>query len=409
VRRRYGIPLTFLLLALSLYAGGFLPFQPVYLLIWGTAIWAAFDSKKLDVTQYDSSLAIPPLGVLIALVLFWPVTFPWYLKLRWRIKNGEIGQKGGISVVAMAVFSVFLLIVAGGVVLVWQAPTLMNLATISLAASAEYRETVKVSLSGSNLTLSMNDSKLPKDSASRARVARELALFALERFKDTTKLRSIAVELNDETQAGGVTVTRGSDKFRWSMAQLRDRSTLAAAASANTAATVTPAGAPTKVGTRPAAPAPATSSMSGSRRTASNTASRAVSPTAFARLAAADPATRWERPSALVADVDCDNVPDTVVVGRRSRELHVGLARAVDQEPQILVFDVGAGKGSVASARVQVELESLDFDPADKGLQALAGLQRSGTCKGLMFGDAGKRKVHIFWSRQTRHVEWFQR
>jgi hypothetical protein len=103
-------------------------------------------------------------------------------------------------------------------------------------------------------------------------------------------------------------------------------------------------------------------------------------------------------------------VPDTVVVGRKRGELHVGLARAADAEPQILVFDVGPGvKGSVGNARAHVDLESLDFEPADKGLHTLAGFQRSGTCRGLTFGDEGKPKVHIFWSRQTRHVEWFQR
>jgi len=98
-----------------------------------------------------------------------------------------------------------------------------------------------------------------------------------------------------------------------------------------------------------------------------------------------------------------------VVVGPRRGELHLGLARAADPEPQILVFDVGTAKESVASTQAQVEIESLDFDPADKGLVTLAGFQRSGTCKGLTFGDAGKKKVHVFWSRQTHHMEWFQR
>jgi hypothetical protein len=81
----------------------------------------------------------------------------------------------------------------------------------------------------------------------------------------------------------------------------------------------------------------------------------------------------------------------------------------VDPEPQILVFDVGSAKGSVSGQQAHVDLESLDFEPADKGLHTLAGFQRSGTCRGLTFGDEGKPKVHIFWSRQTRHVEWFQR
>jgi hypothetical protein len=404
VRKRFGIPLTILLIVVSAFGAAFVPFQPIYVVVWATAIWAAIDSKRLDITQYDSALAIAPLGVLIALVLFWPITFPWYLKLHWRVKNGEIGQKGEQSMIPFVVFGVFVLLAAGGVVLLLRSPTLWNIIAISTQASAEYRQTVKVSLSGSNLTLSMNDANVPKDSASRARVARGLATFALQRYTKPEELKAIAVEFRNETEAGGVTVTRGTNNFKWTIAQLRD-STRSGVLAANTSpAPVTPAGAPAKAGTRTPAPA------SGTPSPASAPARHVASPTAFARLAAADPTVRWERTSSLVADVDCDNVADTVVVGRKRGEMHVGLARAADPEPQILVFDVGPGvKGSVSGARAPIELESLDFEPADKGLHTLAGLQRSGTCRGITFGDTGKPKVHIFWSRQTHHLEWFQR
>jgi hypothetical protein len=413
VRKRYGIPLMILLAVVCAIGATFLPFQPIYVVVWATAIWAAFDSKKLEVTQYDSSLAIAPIGVLIALVLFWPITFPWYLKLHWRIKNGEIGQRGEPSMIPFIVFGVFLLFVGAGVYLVMKSPTMVNLMGISVAASAEYRQQVKVSLSGRDLTLSINDANIPKDSASRARVARGLATFALGRYSDPSELKTISVDLKDETQTNGVTITRGHNNFRWTIAQLRDSTRSGVLAANNTgAATVTPAGAPAKPGTlaksgaRAPAPTPTTSSISGARRTPP----MAASPTAYTRLAAADPTVRWETTSALVADIDCDNVADTVVVGRKRGEIHVGLARASDPEPQILVFDVGVGvKGSVSGPRAQVSLESLDFDPADKGLHTLAGFERSGTCRGLTFGDEGKPKVHVFWSRQTRHVEWFQR
>ena len=409
MRKRFGIPLMLLLLVVGTFLSAFFPFQPIYVIVWATAIWAAIDSKRLDITQYDSALAIAPLGVLIALVLFWPITFPWYLKLHWRVKNGEIGQKGEPSMIPFVVFGVFVLLVGTGAYFLIRSPTLWNVIAISTEASAEYRQTVKVSLSGGNLTLSMNDAAVPKDSAARAHVARGLATFALQRFTKPEELRSVAVEFRNEIEAGGVKVTRGTSNFRWTIAQLRDSTKSGALASNTGPAPVTPAGTQTKAGTRAPAPAPGTTTAPASAP-ASAAARRVASPTAFARLAAADPTVRWEATSSLVADVDCDNVADTVVVGRKRGEMHVGLARAADPEPQILVFDVGPGvKGSVIGARAPIELESLDFEPADKGLHTLAGFQRSGTCRGITFGDVGKPKVHIFWSRQTHHVEWFQR
>jgi hypothetical protein len=113
--------------------------------------------------------------------------------------------------------------------------------------------------------------------------------------------------------------------------------------------------------------------------------------------------------SALVADIDCDGAADTVAIGRKRTELHVGFARAADPVPQILVFDVGRNvKDAVCSARAVISIESLDWEPSDRGLQSLEGFRRSPTCKGVGLGDGDCRSVHIFWSRSTRHVEWFQ-
>lgn len=130
---------------------------------------------------------------------------------------------------------------------------------------------------------------------------------------------------------------------------------------------------------------------------------------AFQRLAASDPSVRWVTDSAIVADVDCDQALDTVVVGRSRTEVHLGLARAADAIPQILVFDVGSGKGALPTARPKLGIESLDVEPADRGLGKLEGFSRSSTCKGITLGESGKRQIHVLWSNATRHIEWFQR
>src|SRR5438046_10089658 len=125
-------------------AAPYFPFQPISLIVWGTAIWAAIDSHKLEITQYDSSLAIPPLGVLIALVLFWPITFPWYLKLHWRVKNGEIGQKGEQSMIPFIVFGVFVLLAGKGVLFLLSSPGVWDKSGRSTARGARVRHKGKI-------------------------------------------------------------------------------------------------------------------------------------------------------------------------------------------------------------------------------------------------------------------------
>ena len=126
---------------------------------------------------------------------------------------------------------------------------------------------------------------------------------------------------------------------------------------------------------------------------------------AFDRITAADPATTWSRARTIIGDVDCDNAADTVAVGLNKQEVHVALARAADPAPQILVFDIG-GSGGVSSPKVA--FESLDFDPAERGLGAIEGLRRSRTCKGLLLGDRDQDPVHIVWSQKTQHIEWYR-
>jgi len=53
------------------------------------AIWVAMDSKRLRVTEYDTSLNYRP-GVLLLLALAFPiVVVPWYLTVRDLIRSGR--------------------------------------------------------------------------------------------------------------------------------------------------------------------------------------------------------------------------------------------------------------------------------------------------------------------------------
>jgi len=70
------------------------------IIIFGTAIWAAIDSQKLQLKKYKSEISYGPIVLFLGLILLWIVAFPWYLSMRYKIKNGTAVLKGQVVNVA---------------------------------------------------------------------------------------------------------------------------------------------------------------------------------------------------------------------------------------------------------------------------------------------------------------------
>lgn len=64
----------------------------MYLVILGSAIWAAVDSSKLNISQYKSSFCKAPWQVAVGMLLLWIVIFPWYLTFRSKINSGLVSR-----------------------------------------------------------------------------------------------------------------------------------------------------------------------------------------------------------------------------------------------------------------------------------------------------------------------------
>lgn len=78
------ILLTLLIIIVML----FLPNGLGYLVIIGTAIWAAVDSGKINLYKYKSGIAYKPVVLFIGVALLWFIGFPWYLIMKYKIENG---------------------------------------------------------------------------------------------------------------------------------------------------------------------------------------------------------------------------------------------------------------------------------------------------------------------------------
>lgn len=59
------------------------------LIVPGTALWAAIDSKKISLKKYKSGISAGPIALFCGVILLWIVVFPWYLVIRDQIKTGK--------------------------------------------------------------------------------------------------------------------------------------------------------------------------------------------------------------------------------------------------------------------------------------------------------------------------------
>jgi len=59
------------------------------LMVIGTSIWMAIDSKNIELKKYKSFISMGPVSVFLCGVIFWVITFPCYLAVRFKIKDGK--------------------------------------------------------------------------------------------------------------------------------------------------------------------------------------------------------------------------------------------------------------------------------------------------------------------------------
>lgn len=69
------------------------------LVVFGSAIWAYIDSKKLGIEKYKRTaltLSASSLGTAFVVWILWPIAFPMYISWRSRAMNGKIALKNFI-------------------------------------------------------------------------------------------------------------------------------------------------------------------------------------------------------------------------------------------------------------------------------------------------------------------------
>ena len=84
-----------LILVLALLLAWERRLAPVAILtVFGTSLWAAIDSFRIDLQAYRTRIAFHPMIFFNLMFLFWVPLFPWYLVIRARIIAGTLPRKG---------------------------------------------------------------------------------------------------------------------------------------------------------------------------------------------------------------------------------------------------------------------------------------------------------------------------
>jgi hypothetical protein len=88
------------LLAADIVISALIRFPLTWFMVLGTALWAAIDSKKIQLKRYKSGISYGPVVLFIAIAFLWIVGFPWYLAMRYKIKTGTAILKDDVPKVA---------------------------------------------------------------------------------------------------------------------------------------------------------------------------------------------------------------------------------------------------------------------------------------------------------------------
>ncbi len=70
-------------------------FDLSWIMVVGTALWAAIDSAKIHLKRYESSISYGPVVLFFGFVLLWFIAFPMYLIVRHQIRTGTAILKDG--------------------------------------------------------------------------------------------------------------------------------------------------------------------------------------------------------------------------------------------------------------------------------------------------------------------------
>ena len=89
----WAILFTVAILLPCLFSSQVIGFDLTWILVVGTSLWAAIDSSKINLRAYKSGISYGPVFLFVLHLLLWIAAFPWYLSVRYKIRNGLLERR----------------------------------------------------------------------------------------------------------------------------------------------------------------------------------------------------------------------------------------------------------------------------------------------------------------------------
>jgi hypothetical protein len=194
---------------------------------WG--LWAAYDARRHDLKRYERVFPLEPFALLAAVTIMWPVSLPWYLRLRHRILTGLVPlptrpSRARYALIALAFLLPF---AALGVPRLLERLTGSDeLQSLERAAVGVAGEPVHLSLdSRGTLTITVFHTPLPDELTEERRdVAHRIAEAVVRASEDPEAFDVVEVAFAFTDGPRGTRAPRVGDVFQWRASELRRRS-----------------------------------------------------------------------------------------------------------------------------------------------------------------------------------------
>ncbi len=213
-----GIPLSLALAALVMLGTASLHRELWWLVASAIGLTVAADAWLSRLSRFPSRFPLHPAGAFIATVLAWPVSLPWYLHTRWRIRTGRLREDSPAKSQGCA-YTLALFVALG---MLWafvnsiaDRPLLRDLQVVARALRPHSPASFHVSINnGSNLVVTVD--VVPAVGSDSLRVlARRLASRAYFSFRDSSRLNSVTVSYRTVSTNGPLTITKNGPVFEW--------------------------------------------------------------------------------------------------------------------------------------------------------------------------------------------------
>lgn len=216
---RLGIPVTIILLIGCLFLSYALNVGMYWPLVVVMTVLSLREANELELRQYQTMFALPPVGLAAVLLLAWPIAFPWFLRIRHRILTERLPR--GTAPVGKGAYALAGLVGVASLWSTWQtsrflrSPALADMQSVAQDVARACAIDLNVQRAPDRLVITVFGDIGTAPQALIRPFARRIARLAWERHPAHDSLRATDVVFRETSKRGDVVVRRDYARYGW--------------------------------------------------------------------------------------------------------------------------------------------------------------------------------------------------